>query len=106
MPLNTCTIHILIIRTLSYLSTFCQLSSVEAGICNATGGLGTLFHGLYGTSGMCYTTGWNHSYAGIAQGNGSGYSDYYVDLSRSNNIFGKSNTVTPLSRSTKFFIKY
>ena len=55
---------------------------------------------------MCYTTGWNHSFEGIAQGNGSGYSDYYVDLSRSNNIFGKSNTVTPLSRSTKFFIKY
>lgn len=80
--------------------------SVEAGICNAAGGLGTLFHGLYGTSGMCYTTGWNHSYAGIAQGDGSGYSDYYVDLSRSNNIFGKSNTVTPLSRSTRFFIKY
>ena len=29
-----------------------------------------------------------------------------IDPSRSNNIYGKSNTVTPLSRSTRFFIKY
>ena len=55
---------------------------------------------------MCYVRNWNTSYSGISQGSGSGYSDYYVDLSRSNNIFGKSNTVTPESLSTKFFIKF
>ena len=29
-----------------------------------------------------------------------------IDPSRSNNIYGNSKTVTPLSRSTRFFIKY
>lgn len=85
----------------------CQLKcSVEAGICNAVGSLGTLFHGMYSTRGACYVNNWNTSYAGIAQGSGSSYSDYGINLARSNSIFGKSNTVTPKSLSTKFFIKF
>ena len=34
------------------------------------------------------------------------YAGWDVDLSRASTIFGKSNTVTPLSRSCKFFIRY
>lgn len=79
---------------------------MEAGICNATGNLGTLFHGANKPSGACYTNNWNTAFAGIAQGSGSGYSDYGINLARSNSIFGKSNTVTPKSLSTKFFIKF
>ena len=34
------------------------------------------------------------------------YAAWDIDLSRANSVFGKSNTVTPLSRSCKFFIRY
>lgn len=81
-------------------------TSVEAGICNATGSLGTLFHGANKPSGACYTNNWNTAFAGVAQGSGSGYSEYSLNLSRSNSIFGKSSTVTPLSKTTRFFIKF
>lgn len=34
------------------------------------------------------------------------YCGWDINLSRANNIFGKSSTVTPLSNSCKFFIRY
>ena len=44
--------------------------------------------------------GYSGGYGG-AQGSG-----FNFDASRSNTTYGKSTTVTPLSLSTKFFIKY
>ena len=34
------------------------------------------------------------------------YCGWDISLSRANSIFGKSSTVTPLSKSCKFFIRY
>ena len=47
---------------------------------------------------------WNES-IGNARGVAT-YTHIYLDLSRANSIYGNSETVTPESLSTKFFIKF
>lgn len=44
----------------------------------------------------------------IARSSDNNYGQYYVnfDASKSNALYGKSSTVTPLSRKCKYFIKY
>lgn len=49
---------------------------------------------------------YDHSNVGIGTPNTAMYCGWDIDLSRINSIFGNSNTVTPLSKSCKFFIKY
>lgn len=49
------------------------------------------------------TTGYDWGFGN--QGNNT-YMQLKLDLSKSNGIYGKSSTVTPLSRKCRFFIKY
>ena len=49
------------------------------------------------------TKGW---YGGNANTAVNQFTTIDFDASRSNTIYGNANTVTPLSLSTKFFIKY
>lgn len=41
-----------------------------------------------------------------ASGGGNGAGGIQLDASKSNSIYGKSNTVTPLSRKCLFLIKF
>lgn len=43
--------------------------------------------------------------ASAAQANNNGHI-FYLDASRSSSIYGKSTTVSPLSRKCKYLIKY
>ena len=87
-----------------------ETRSVVAGICNITGSINP------------YEPGWSHPIA-MKDANGafytlgsgtvmtrkeSGSTTYGIgfNASRSNGIFGKSSTVTPLSRKCRFLICY
>lgn len=81
-------------------------SSVEAGICNVVGT--AQFTDIKGTRDF---TGAFYAYAtgsGAAEGGGSSSNrpDLGFDASLSNEIYGNSDTVTPLSLSILFCIKY
>ena len=63
---------------------------------------------LFGHSGVFYSqTVENSAHAGQATGASTIYSRSTIfSLARTSTIYGSSATVTPLSLSTKFFIKY
>ena len=86
---------------------------IGAGICNATGRIdaaanydmtanptGHLSGALYSTA---RPTAWTYSTAGSPT---YVWSNELLDLSRSNPIYGNSNTVTPLSLSCTMLMKY
>lgn len=77
-----------------------------AGLPNITGGF-TLFQmlSLDTASGAFRVTKGNSPYGSRVQGSHSDET-FTLDASRSSSIYGNSDTVTPLSLSTKFFIKY
>ena len=77
---------------------------MSAGLPNITGHFASATGKIYSTDGAFTTNGTvkgqlNGSYNGSL---GKGY----LDASRSSSIYGNSDTVTPKSLSTKFFIKY
>lgn len=81
--------------------------SVEAGIVNATGYAwvrGPEFD-VSGSSGGLYTSAAPDNY-GRNHATGQPSTRFNLDLSRSNSLYGNSNTVTPLSRRTVFLIRY
>lgn len=88
--------------------------SVQAGICNINAYFRPIIRNWGGNVGQ-YTQFNGAFYQGstyncLRSQNGGGLNDVgtylYFDASRSNSIYGRSNTVTPLSKSCKFFIRY
>lgn len=49
---------------------------------------------------------YDHPIIATTNPNSARYCGWDINLSRVNSIFGKSSTVTPLSKSCKFFIRY
>lgn len=79
---------------------------MSAGICDITGAFSLAGIENYGTpsfSGCFY-----HAGLGPNTGKGGGQRNIIVGMqaSRSNALYGKSRTVTPLSRKCLFLIKY
>ena len=77
---------------------------MSAGLPNITGHFASATGKIYSTNGAFTTNGTvkgqlNGSYNGNL---GKGY----LDASRSSLIYGNSDTVTPLSQTTNFLIKY
>ena len=76
---------------------------MEAGLPNITGKVSNLPN-YYGSSGCFYRDGGTEKYH-LSGAEGSSASTY-IDASRSSSIYGNSSTVTPLSLSSIFAIKY
>lgn len=57
-------------------------------------------------SGVFYATAAGYTQCIPYGGNNTSSSSLQLDLSRSNSLYGKSNTVTPLSKKALFMIKY
>ena len=73
------------------------------GLPNITGRFGTVAWDDGGCTGAFY--GFERSPNAISN-QGQGDWRVYFDASHSNSIYGSSNTVTPLSLTSKFYIKY
>ena len=69
------------------------IANSQVGYFNSKGGV---FYATTSGYSQCVPYGGNNTYSSILQ----------LDLSRSSSIYGKSSTVTPLSRKTTFIIKY
>lgn len=106
-------IQITYVLILNHVGFSYVINSVEAGLCNATGSFYIVGDGSANIGISC------SSPSGVFYAHVTGRRDGYVtssntnknwgisfSLKNSNNLFGKSNTVTPLSYSTKFFIKF
>lgn len=82
---------------------------MEAGIANAVGSLERVGNtiGAYatGTGAFTVTARWKGEYAG-GGGRPNEEGRFYMSLSNSNSIFGNSETVTPLSTSCSFLIRF
>lgn len=52
----------------------------------------------------CFYGVWHDNYGGGSQGYSK--SNVYINASRQSSVYGSSNTVTPLSLSTHWFIKH
>lgn len=85
------------------------VGSVAAGLPNITGVTGKVVAGVgynSGRSGAFYSVNGLETNVGtFGSGNGNRVG-YNFNAYYSNSIYGSSTTVTPLSISTKFFIKY
>lgn len=75
---------------------------VIAGLPNITGSTSGARNGGENVTGAFYTTGSVSTYGGGRYHMGI----VAFDASRSSTIYGKSNTVTPLSKKCLFLIKY
>lgn len=79
-------------------------ASVEAGMCNATGTFEANRFGTTNSGVFTITNSWGN---GKHQSGGGCYGSVFsLDLSRANSIYGKSDTVTPLSLRCMFCIRY
>ena len=82
-------------------------SRKSAGLPNITGGFECYNYSAYGTHGAFYLQELYNDNSGIwSDGNRCKHSRNGFNASIASNIYGSSNTVTPISLSTKFFIKY
>ena len=77
---------------------------MEAGLPNITGKCGFLGLTSYSTIGGAFTKTETSATGAFTAGDTKSLGVF--DASRSNTTYGSSETVTPLSLSTKFFIKY
>lgn len=80
--------------------------SVSAGIPNITGATGVRVpYGDSATYGAFY---YHYDYTSCYGyvGGATGATNPYLEASRCSEVYGNSSTVTPLSRSCKFFIRY
>ena len=77
---------------------------MSAGLPNITGHFASATGKIYSTDGA-FTT--DDTVKGQKSGSNNGSLDRgYLDASRSSSIYGSSSTVTPLSLSATFVIKY
>ena len=78
---------------------------IEAGLPNITGSVYSVFHGDSGMSGALMI-GRTLTNSGVAGGRGSGYDPLSFDASRSNPIYGNSDTVQPPSIKVRVKTRY
>lgn len=82
-------------------------SYMSAGLPNITGGASEFFWKSYSPSGAFVRSEYKDQHGGIDNDNdGWFYSSLYFDASRSNAIYGNSNTVQPTALTVRFYIKF
>ena len=78
-----------------------------AGLPNIWGRMNDMPHGATATGEQSLINGANGTWINIANGNiPTNFHSFSLDASKSSSIYGSSSTVTPLSLSTKFIIRY